>query len=174
MSQHLFLLCGLPFSVKSTMGRSLAKELGSVHVEVDQHHLDNEGTFPGRRVERAEWIAAYRAAYARVEDALAAGKSVVFDAVSYRRLQRDRIRRIALKHGIPMTILYLDVDPELAKSRMAANRIEQTRPNVPDADFEEVKAGIELPMPDETWIAYRPAEPPESWIWREIVPLVAL
>src|SRR5215212_10518349 len=110
MTQHLFLLCGLPFSGKSTMGRALETQLGIVHIEVDRHHLDRDGAFPERRVQRPEWISAYRAAYAQVEAALDAGKSVVFDAVSFRRVQRDRIRRIAMKHGIQMTIIYLDID----------------------------------------------------------------
>lgn len=154
------------------MGRALGEQLGVVHVEVDRHHVDCEDGFAERRVERAEWIAAYRAAYVQVEEALAGGKSVVFDAVSYRRLQRDRIGRIATKHGTPMTIIYLDVDPELAKNRLTDNRANPVRPNVPNADFDEVSSGMQPPMSDEAWIAYNPVESLDAWIRREITPLV--
>src|SRR6187200_405660 len=78
--QHLFLLCGLPFSGKSTLGRSLQARLGIVHVEVDRYHFDGRTDFVERPIERAEWIAAYKAAYRQAEAALDAGQSVVFDA----------------------------------------------------------------------------------------------
>lgn len=166
--QHLYLLCGLPFSGKSTMGRALAELAGTVHVEVDRFHAGRPDDFAERRVERTEWIAAYRAAYEQLERALAASESVVFDAVSYRKVQRDRIRRIASKHGVPLTIIYLDVAPDVARARMVANRLTPVRPNVPDADFNEVCAGMQPPMAGETWIAYDPKEPLERWIRREI------
>jgi predicted kinase len=172
VSQVLFLLCGLPFSGKSTMGCALSKQLGIVHVEVDRHHFDGDIAFVKRRLERADWIAAYRAAYGRADEALSAGMSVVFDAVSYRRLQRDRVRRIAIKHEIPMTIIYLDVEPEAAKARMALNRLNPMRPNVSDADFDEVSSGMQPPMSDELSISYSPVEPIDIWIGREIAPLV--
>jgi predicted kinase len=171
-SQHLFLLCGLPFSGKSTLGRALQARHGIVHVEVDRHHLDGRIDFEDRRVERAEWIAAYRAAYTQVEEALGAGRPVVFDAVSYRRTQRDRTRRIAKKHGVPITIIYVDVAPELAKARLNRNRANPTRVNVPQVDFDEVARGMQPPQHDEALVTYRPGEPVEFWIERVIAPLL--
>jgi predicted kinase len=174
--QHLFLLCGLPFSGKSTMGRAMQEQLGIVHVEVDSHVLTGR---PGleelgsRRIEREEWITAYQAAYRQVEVALDAGRSVVFDAVSYRRTQRERVRRIAAKFDVPMTVVYLDVSPADAKKRLFANRASPIRGNVPDADFEEVAVGLQLPQEDEQVLRYRPNEPVDSWIERVIVPMLA-
>jgi predicted kinase len=150
------------------MGRTLAAMTGMVHIEVDRFHTEPPDVARERRIERTEWIAAYRAAYIEVEEALTAGKSVAFDAVSYRRLQRDRIRRIATNHGVAMTIIYLDVPPAVARARMIENRLTPRRPNVPDADFDEVCAGMQPPMADEIWVAYKPSEPLEDWIRREI------
>jgi predicted kinase len=169
---HLFLLCGLPFSGKSTLARALQVRFGIVHVEVDRHHLDGQAGFDGRRIERSEWITAYQAAYCEVDEAFAQGRSVVFDAVSYRRNQRDRIRRIAAKHGVPMTIVYFDVTPEEAKTRVAANRQNPVRVNVPDEDMAEIAAGMQPPRDDEHAVRYHPSEPIESWIDRVIQPLM--
>ena len=152
----------------------MQERLGIVHVEVDQHHAGGRAGVDGRRIEREEWIAAYQAAYRVVEDALAAGHSVVLDAVSYRRTQRERVRRIAAKHGVPMTVIYLDVTPEQATARMTANRLNPTRANVPDLDFEEVAAGMQPPREDEPVVRYRPEEPAAAWIDRVIAPMLAL
>lgn len=146
--------------------------LGIVHVEVDSFHAGSHAGFAGRRIDRSEWIAAYQAAYTQVEAALDAGMSVVFDAVSYRRTQRARIERIADKHRVPMTIVYLDVDPDEAKRRLVANRTTPTRVNVQDADFEDVAAGMQQPGDDERVVGYRPDEPLDSWIDRVIKPLL--
>jgi len=171
--RHLFLLCGLPFSGKSTLGRAMQKQLGIVHVEVDQFHGAGRLPVEERQVEREEWIAAYRAAYRQVETELESGRSVVFDAVSYRRTQRERIRRIAAKHDVPMTVVYLDVSPAEAKQRLAANRENPVRGNVPDPDFAEVAAGMQFPLEDEQVVRYRPNEPVGVWIERVIVPMLA-
>jgi predicted kinase len=170
--QHLFLLCGLPFSGKSTLARALQDRFGIVHVEVDRYHAGGQEGFDGRRIGRGEWIAAYLAAYREVEQAFATGKSVVFDAVSYRRTQRERIRRIAAKHGVSMTIVYLDVTPEEARTRVAVNRCNPVRVNVPDDDIAEIAAEMQPPQDDERAIVYHPSEAIESWLDRVIQPLL--
>lgn len=128
--------------------------------------------FDGRRIERSEWIAAYQAAYGEVEAALAKGHSVVFDAVSYRRTQRERIRRIADKFNASTTIVYLEVTAEEAKTRVAANRRNPVRVNVPDEEMAEIAAGMQPPQDDECAVVYHPSEPVEAWIDRVIQPLL--
>jgi predicted kinase len=174
LRQHLFLLCGLPFSGKSTLGRALQKRLGIVHVEVDRFHREGRNELVERSIERADWIAAYQEAYRKVESALDQGQSVVFDAVSYRRTQRDRIRRIAAKHDVPMTTIYLDVPPEEARTRLQANRNSPARANVSKTDFDEVAAGMQPPQDDEPVVRYRPDEPVDIWIERVISPMLRL
>jgi predicted kinase len=154
------------------MGRSLRERLGVTHIEVDAHHAGGQDGFDGRRIERDEWITAYRAAYREVEQALAIGRSVVFDAVSYRRSQRDRIRRISDKYRIPLTVTYLDVDREESRARIAANRRNPVRVSIPDEDLDEIAAGMQPPQPDEDVVTYRPNEPLEDWIDRTIRPML--
>lgn len=155
------------------MGRTLEARLGVVHVEVDRQHAGLVEGLEERRIERHEWIAAYQAAYKLVESALLEGRPVVFDAVSYRRVQRDRIKRIADKHGVPMTVIYLDVPPRDAKARIVANRANPVRVSVPSADFEEVAAGMQPPGVDERVLIYRPSEAVDEWVDRMIAPLLS-
>lgn len=154
------------------MARALQDRLGIVHVEVDALHAGGQDGFDGRRIERAEWIAAYQAAYRVAERALSAGDSVVFDAVSYRRNQRDRVRRLGEKHGASVTIIYLEVDRDAARTRIDANRRNPVRVNVPDEDLNEIADGMQPPQPDEDAVIYRPGEPIDDWIDRTIRPML--
>jgi len=71
-----------------------------------------------------------------------------------------------------MTIIQFDVSPEVAKARMAANRVNPIRPIVPDADFDEVHQEMQPPMHDEPNLIYDPTESLSVWITREIVPML--
>jgi predicted kinase len=174
LRQHLFLTCGLPFSGKSTLSRALAAELGIAHVEVDAPHT-RHGLRPGLDpIERADWIAAYQRGYAELESVLREGRSAVFDAVSYRRLQRNRVRRVAERLGVPATVVLLDVSADEARARLERNRFTRERVNVPMADFLEVAEGMQWPDPDEEVVRYSPDEPLADWVERVVRPLLAL
>ena len=171
--QHLLITCGVPFSGKSTLSRALAAQLGVAHVEIDALHT-RHGLRPGvDPIERADWIAAYQRGYAELEEALRAGRSAVFDAVSYRRLQRNRVRRVAERLGVPTTVVLLDVSVDEARARLERNRFTRERVHVPMADFLEVVAGMQWPEPDEETIRYDPVEPLGAWIDRVVRPLLA-
>jgi predicted kinase len=148
----------------------MAERFDVVDVEVDREHRGPID--PGRRIERQEWVTAYRAAHARLEAALRTGKSAVFDAVSYRRSHRHRVERIARRFGLPMTVIYLDVTPEEALRRREANARTPARPHVPDEDFAEIARGMQPPGDDERVLRYRPKESLDLWIEREIIPLL--
>ncbi len=171
--QLLLVTCGLPFSGKSTLSRALAAELGVAHVEVDALHAQH-GLRPGvDAIARADWIAAYQRGYAEVEVILRDGGSAVFDAVSYRRLQRNRVRRVAERLDVPATVVLLDVSVDEARARLERNRFTRERVNVPMESFLEVAEGMQWPDPDETVIRYSPDEPLTDWVGRIVRPLLA-
>jgi predicted kinase len=167
---HLFLLCGLPFSGKSTMSRALSERFGIPHVEVDRYVV---GTFgQDRKPEPRDWLPAYRIAIDEIRSHLREGRSVVFDAVGHRRRHRHRMRRLASELGARMTIIYLDVGVEEARERLFANRRNPVRFDVPDGGFAWIVSEMEPPAADEEALIYRPEELLPDWIEREIGPLL--
>jgi predicted kinase len=172
IGQYLLVTCGLPFSGKSTLSRALARQLGIAHVEVDALHAANGLRAGIDPIERADWIAAYQRGYAELEALLPEGRSVVFDAVSYRRLQRNRVRRVAERLGVPATVVLLDVSVDQARSRLERNRLTRERVNVPMESFLEVAGGMQWPDPDEAVIRYSPDEPLAEWVERVVRPML--
>jgi predicted kinase len=170
--QRLFILCGLPFSGKSTLARAMAERLGVVHVELDSVHgergLDLREGLPTRE----DWIEAYKRSYRKLDQVLAGGHSVVFDATSYRRVHRQRLARIASKYNVPATIIYLDVQDDEAKRRRDENRTTNERPNVDDDGFALVSGEMQLPSDDENALIYHPEAPASDWIEQTLRPLM--
>ena len=119
-----------------------------------------------------DWIAAYQRGYVQLEAILRADRPAVFDAVSYRRLQRNRVRRVAERLGVPATVVLLDVSTDEARARMERNRFTRERVDVPIADFLEVSEGMQWPEPDEAVIRYSPDEPLADWVTRVVRPLL--
>src|SRR5687768_15063972 len=89
----LYIMCGLPFSGKTTLARTLANECGFVHLDLDAIARANS-LFPEEGINDEQWGQVFREVYRQVVALLISGKSVVFDAVNYDRVGRDRLRAI--------------------------------------------------------------------------------
>jgi predicted kinase len=101
---------------------------------------------------------------------LGAGKPAVFDATGYRRVDRDRLRRIAAAHGVPVVVIWLDISSKEARRRLDENRRTGERWNVPDEDFALISEGFEPPGADEEVVRYDGATAIDDWIDRVLVP----
>lgn len=149
---RVYILCGLPFSGKSTLARALAERLDLESVEVDRAMRDIVGPPSGEPIPREAWIAAYRISYRAMEAALGAGRSVVLDATNYRRLHRDLIRAKAARLGATAVVITVDTPEATIRERRERNRLTRSRPDVAEADFRLVQDGMQPPGPDEATV----------------------
>ena len=62
-----------------------------------------------------------------------------------------------------MLVVVVDTPAEVVAQRRRANLAAQTRPNVPDADFDDVAARFQWPTPDERLLRYDPEAPFDAW-----------
>jgi predicted kinase len=170
--QRLFILCGLPFSGKSTLARAMAERLEVVHIELDAVHGERGIDLKGEPPTREDWIEAYRRSFRKLDQVLADGNSAVFDATSYRKVHRQRLARIAAKYDVSTTLIYLYVDEEQAKQRRDENRATNERPNVDDDGFALVSGEMQLPSDDENALMYHPEVPASDWIESTLRPLM--
>jgi predicted kinase len=163
---RLYLLCGLPFAGKSTLGRTLANRLGLAFLEVDAINRERGLGGDGRRLSRAEWTTTYREAFRRLDRELAEGRSVVYDATNFRRRMRDRLREIGASRGARTVVVLVEPSPAVVHARRERNRVAPERSDVDDADFAEVVDGFQTPMADEDVLRYDGSVPVEVWIGR--------
>ena len=161
----LVILCGMPFSGKSTLARRIAGETGWALLETDAI-ARALGHAPGTTMARADWAATYRESYRQAASHLAAGRSVVHDATNFRRMMRDRLRVLAVPLGARAAIAVVDAPIGTILARRAANRLAPSRPDVPSADLDDVRARFECPANDEPWLRWDPDADLTAWLAR--------
>jgi len=103
----------------------------------------------------------YAALYAQTTQTLAAGYSVVADAVFSRQDERQAIERCAHEAGVPFQGIWLDADPAVLISRVDARRNDPS-----DATADVVRAQWERGVGPLSWTALPAAEPPHELIRR--------
>lgn len=128
---RLVAVAGLSGSGKSTLARLLAVDLdpapGALVLRTDVLRKLEAGVDDTARLDAAHYTpAASRRIYdhlvAAAGRALAAGRSVVVDAVALHDDERRRFADLAAAVEVPFTGLWLDVDPAIAAARVGARR----------------------------------------------------
>ena len=107
---RLVLMFGLAGAGKSTVAAALAERLGAVRLRSDVERKRLFGAPPtARTVPGLYALDATRRTYERLQElaheALGAGVSVVVDAASLRRSERNGMRAVAAQHGADFTLL---------------------------------------------------------------------
>ncbi len=163
---RLYILCGLPFAGKSTLARALAGRFGWVIISIDAINHERGLGLNGEPITLEQWDETHAEAYHRLGEALAAQQTVIFDAVSYTRAQRDELRASAALHGVSTRVIFLDTPADVCRGRWLANRAAGVRYDVRDEDFEHVVTRFESPAAPENPLVYDHAEAAHIWIER--------
>jgi predicted kinase len=166
---QLFILSGPPFAGKSTLARALEARFGLVRIEIDEVLRAR-----GLDIEREDaWRIAFQRSFRRLHHALAAGTSVVWDAASLTRQQRDRIRATGDVYGAAVSLIHVATSDEERDRRRIANLGSGERVDVPKAAFDEARQEFEIPADDEHPIRFTPDLNLDDWIEKAIAPLIA-
>ena len=159
----LYIMCGLPFSGKTTLARAIADQRDCVHLDLDSL-ATREGLFPEEGIDDKQWSLLFREAHRSLAALLSLGKSVVFDAVNYDRVGRDRLRAIAQQNNSAVYVIYMKLTIHELEQRRHANRDNRQRPNVREKDFVELVRDFEVPATEENLLVFDGARPIAEWI----------
>jgi predicted kinase len=151
----MLIVCGLPFSGKSTMSRNLARVLDqAVHIDIDQINAERGLGSDGQAIPLSEWPTTYEIAYQRVNTALQSGRTAIFDATNYSRAQRDILRMKSRQAGAASVVVFVDVPESECRYRWLRNRETGERYDIRDEDYENVVSRFESPGAGEQVIVY--------------------
>lgn len=142
--KFLFILCGLPFSGKSTISRYLEENYNFKYVGFDD---------VCKQIEMAEGKFAMpeetlEAAFGRIGEYLE-NYSVIWDALNDTKAKRDVLRDFALVHKAKPITFYLDIPLEIIQNRRKQSTINQDRPLIKDENFERKVKEFEIPYGEE-------------------------
>ena len=159
---------GLSGTGKSFLARELAPFLGGVPgarvVRTDSTRKRLAGVRLSTRLEPDGYTPemdtrTYEAVLDEARVALAAGHSVIVDAVFARPQERRAIARVAEDCGVPFQGLWLDAGPEVMQERVT-----ERRDNVSDATVEVVRSQLEYDLGQVDWLRVDTAGPEKQTI----------
>lgn len=140
----LILMCGMSFSGKSTLAKSLAYRLNASIVSLDDINTER-GLRGGQGMTGEQWAGTHRIAQERVARHLEARRVVIVDDTGSPRFIRDDWRAVADRANAPMRIIWVDVSEGLQTERLAANRASRQRHDVVDEVMAEHRRTFEPP-----------------------------
>ncbi len=147
MKPTLYIMCGLPFSGKSTYSKELALKENIPRISWDESWLmlEQSGQLTGDN--KNQTVTDY--CEQEISKLLQSGTSVVYDNLNHDRALRDHLKELALTSGGLGKIIYIQVSYEEVHARRNRARISKERPVVDDLVFEKGLADFQPPTPDE-------------------------
>jgi predicted kinase len=129
----LIILAGLPGSGKSHLAEAIARQHPAAIVRSDQVR---KLLFPQPQYTGAESGIVYLTCYALIEELLADGYTVVFDATNLTRESRRRARACAERRGVPSLTLIAIAPEEVIEQRLRQRHAGGAEPYFSDATWE--------------------------------------
>lgn len=156
----LYILCGIPFSGKTTLAKELEKRLDFFRIDLDEVKFELLGEdIKDGNVDPQQWDKIYLGMYQKIEKALRDGKIVVHDTGNFTKHERDLVRNIASKLGIPTKTIFVSIPVSEARKRLLRNKKTNQRFDVSETDFENAVSEMEPPTEEEDFIVYNSSQP---------------
>jgi predicted kinase len=148
----LYLMLGYPGSGKTTASKILHELTGAEHLWAD-HERKQRFTEP--TYTHQENLKLYAELNDVADHMLAEGKSVIFDTNFNFYKDREKLRKIAAKHGARSVVVWVVSPKELARERATKDAHKQHTRILGDMSvehFERISRNLQQPRPDEALI----------------------
>ncbi|MCC6932132.1 MAG: ATP-binding protein [Deltaproteobacteria bacterium] len=160
-----YILCGLPFSGKTYLGKLLQDKLAFVHVSLDeQKALAGYENVSDDDVPDEVWTNIFNNTDFLAVSALKQGQTVVHETAFVTKKWRDRAKAVAFTAGFQSKIIFLDIALVTIRARYEENEIRAWRYKTPKNVFEAYIQEFEAPSNEEDVIIYDGQPPLEDWI----------
>lgn len=162
MKQYLYIITGLPFAGKSTLAKELMKRFDCERTSVDK--MMNKRHLEAQFMSQDDWDLVYREAYEELETLLRLGKTVAFDGGTLLKSERNTVRTIAEKCGVPFKLIFVDTPKEVIIKRRQKNLVTNERDHIVDEVMDTAFNMFEEPTEDEMPIPYHESDDLDQWV----------
>jgi predicted kinase len=159
----LYIMCGLPYSGKTTLQKELVKRLGFQVVSVDRI-MDEKDMWREGHPTQEDWNVAYSEAYRRMEEYLKEGKTVIFDCANLPFHEREDARKIADSLGVTHQLIYANTSKEDILRRRQENEQTKVRGHIDQEMMENAFNLFDEPTESEHPIIYNHRVNLDDWI----------
>jgi predicted kinase len=158
----LIAMCGLSFSGKTTLAGAISEATGAPVVSYDELYasVDRDPSVTGLD----EWWLITDLVCDQARSHLAAGRSVVVDNLNEQRVDRDRLRDVAVAEGAEVLVVHVEAPLEVIAQRRAENEVARARGTTTDEQFEFVRSRFEPPDDSERVVRYRLGDDLGRWL----------
>ena len=156
-------MCGMPFSGKTTLGKSIAEYLEAPYVSLDEIN-EARGLFGGDGIPVEEWEKTHHLAMQLSAKLIKTGFDIILDDTNCFRWLRDRFRDFASQHGYQTVVVFLNVPLSEIWRRIQNNNRTKTRHTVKQSIVREMAQTFEPPQDDEAIIIYTVEQPIDKWL----------
>lgn len=155
----LYVMCGLPFSGKTTLAKELSEYTKSKILAYDWIWAREKPQDQVPDLDNVEeWNSVLKIALEDTREELRKGNSIVFDHINHTRSDRDNLRKIAEVSEANFVIVYLDVSLEKMDQRRKENLANPTRHHVISVNLEKVYKVWESPLEEDDVVVYKTNE----------------
>ncbi len=159
MQPVLIATCGVPFSGKSTLAKSLSHALDIRVLSYDfEVYLVHRHLVPTGSSVTAEYDFVQDIGRREVGAILTAGESLIYDDLLLDRDDRGKLAAVARASRARLVFVYLDTPLAVINQRRAENSRSRSRTSIPDAKMELDIAHLEPPGPRERAVYVRPGD----------------
>ena len=163
----LYLMCGAPFSGKTTLAQKIATITKSQYLSLDdimrQRGLDVSQLQPAE-----EWEKAQQLCLQRMDTLMHDDVPIVLDDTNCFKWLRDRFRKLALQHHYPVIVIYLNIPLSELEKRRRNVLVTAQRNSLPDEAFYPVIEHFEIPDASEHALIFDGAFGMDDWIEKNI------
>lgn len=112
----LYLLCGMPFSGKTTLGKSLSRYSSSAYISLDKIN-EARGLYGGDGIPVEEWEKTHSLAMQQLPNLMQSGQDIVVDDTSCFHWLRERWSNFVKQYRYQTIVVYLDIPIATIKKR---------------------------------------------------------
>ncbi len=160
--QSFYIMCGLPYSGKSTLTKELVKRFGFSVGSMDA--ILDERNFEVEKMTQDDWNYVYSEGYERMKQLLKEGKTVILDSGALKLSERNTARAIAADFGVPVKLIYINTPRQETQRRWLENQTTKERGHLEEVSLNRAIDMFNEPTADENPIIYNHNMDLDQWI----------